>query len=120
MDTQPSQQTSSGRALALALFCGLLGATPAFAQGTDSTLAEIAGYSGPDRVAKLVAGAKKEGVVNIYTSETVEDVGALSQAFEAKYGIKLKLWRGSSEDILQRGVVEIGRASCRERVLPTV
>jgi iron(III) transport system substrate-binding protein len=106
MDIQPSQQISSGRALALALFCGLLAATSAFAQGTDSTLAEIAGYSGPDRVARLVTGAKKEGMVNVYTSETVEDIGALSQAFEAKYGVKLKLWRGSSEDILQRAVVE--------------
>ena len=106
MDAQPSQGIWSGRAAALALLCGLLAATSAFAQGTNSTLAEIAAYSGPDRIAKLIAGAKKEGVVNIYTSETVEDIGALSQAFEAKYGVKLKLWRGSSEDILQRAVVE--------------
>src|SRR5262249_15437254 len=34
------------------------------------------------------------------------DIGALGAAFEAKYGVKLKLWRGSSEDILQRGVIE--------------
>jgi iron(III) transport system substrate-binding protein len=106
MGVQPSQGIWSGRAAALALLCGLLAATCALAQGTNSTLAEIAAYSGPDRVAKLIAGAKKEGVVNVYTSETVEDIGALSQAFEAKYGVKLKLWRGSSEDILQRAVVE--------------
>jgi ABC-type Fe3+ transport system substrate-binding protein len=106
MSVQPSQGIWSGRAAALALLCGLLAATCALAQGTNSTLAEIAAYSGPDRVAKLIAGAKKEGVVNVYTSETVEDIGALSQAFEAKYGVKLKLWRGSSEDILQRAVVE--------------
>jgi iron(III) transport system substrate-binding protein len=86
--------------------CVSLGPTCAFSQDAGSTLAEIASYTGPDRVAKLVAGAKKEGVVNVYTSETVEDIGALSQAFEAKYGVKLKLWRGSSEDILQRAVVE--------------
>ena len=30
----------------------------------------------------------------------------LSAAFQNKYGVKLKVWRGSSEDILQRGVVE--------------
>ena len=106
MDAQPSQRTSSGRAAALALLCGLLAATSAFAQETNSTLAEIAAYAGPDRIAKLVAGAKKEGAANIYTSETVEDIGALSLAFEAKYGVKLNLWRGSSEDILQRAVVE--------------
>jgi iron(III) transport system substrate-binding protein len=111
MDAQPNQWNSSNCAAALALLCGLLAATSAFAQGalanaTNATLAEIAAYSGPDRVAMLIAGAKKEGVVNVYTSETVEDVGALSQAFEAKYGITLKVWRGSSEDILQRAVVE--------------
>ena len=101
MDAKPNQWNSSNCAAALALLCGLLAATSvsaqgAFANATNATLAEIAAYSGPDRVAKLIAGAKKEGVVNVYTSETVEDVGALSQAFEAKYGVKLKLWRGSS------------------------
>jgi iron(III) transport system substrate-binding protein len=112
MDAQPSQQTSSGRtplghiaALSCCLFV-LLGPTCAFSQGAGPTLAEIASYTGPDRIAKLIAGAKKEGAVNVYTSETVEDIGALSQAFETKYGIKLNIWRGSSEDILQRAVVE--------------
>ena len=112
MDAQPSQRTWSGRtplghiaALSCCLFV-LLGPTCAFSQGAGPTLAEIASYTGPDRGAKLIAGAKKEGTVNVYTSETVEDVGALSQAFEAKYGVKLNIWRGSSEDILQRAVVE--------------
>ena len=112
MDAQPSQRTWSVRtplghlaALSCCLFV-LLGPTCAFSQGAGPTLAEIASYTGPDRVAKLIAGAKKEGTVNVYTSETVEDVGALSQAFEAKYGVKLNIWRGSSEDILQRAVVE--------------
>lgn len=86
--------------------CGSLGTPCAFSQTADSTLAEIASYGGPDRVAKLVAGAKKEGAVNIYTSETVEDIGALSLVFQNKYGIKPSVWRGSSEDILQRAVVE--------------
>jgi iron(III) transport system substrate-binding protein len=112
MDAQPSQRTSSGQtalrhiaALSCCLFVSL-GPTCAFSQGTGPTLAEIASYAGPDRIAKLVAGAKKDGAVNVYTSETVEDIGALSLAFEAKYGIKLNVWRGSSEDILQRAVVE--------------
>jgi iron(III) transport system substrate-binding protein len=106
VDAQPSERALSGRAAVLALLCGLFAATSTFAQGTNATLAEIAAYSDPDRIAKLLAGAKKEGTVNVYTSETVEDIGALSLAFEAKYGIKLNVWRGSSEDILQRAVVE--------------
>jgi spermidine/putrescine-binding protein len=112
MDAQPGQRTSSSRislahiaALSCCLFVSL-GPTCAFSQGTGLTLAEIASYAGPDRIAKLVAGAKKEGAVNVYTSETVEDIGALSLAFQNKYGIKPNVWRGSSEDILQRAVVE--------------
>ena len=112
MDAQPNQRTTSGQtslrhiaALSCCLFASL-GPTCALAQGTGSTLTEIASYAGPDRIAKLVAGARKEGTVNVYTSETVEDIGVLSLAFEAKYGIKLNVWRGSSEDILQRAVVE--------------
>jgi iron(III) transport system substrate-binding protein len=112
MDARPRERTSSGRRALVhiaALSCCLsvaLGPTCALAQDAGSTLAEIASYAGPDRIAKLLAGARKEGAVNVYTSETVEDAGALSQAFTARYGIKLTLWRGSSEDILQRAVVE--------------
>jgi iron(III) transport system substrate-binding protein len=91
---------------ALSCLCGLLATPCAFAQTASPTLADIAAYSGPDRLAKLVAGAKNEGAVNIYTSETVEDIGALGAAFQKQYGIKPNVWRGSSEDILQRAVVE--------------
>lgn len=89
-----------------AALCGSPAATVACAQGADSTLAAMAAYDGPDRVEKLVAGARKEGAVTVYTSQTVDDIGALSAAFEGKYGVKLNIWRGSSEDILQRGAVE--------------
>jgi iron(III) transport system substrate-binding protein len=92
-------------AAAVAL-CGSLSTTSAHAQSANSPLAEIAAYNGPDRTDRLIAGAKKEGVVNVYTSETVEDAGALATAFARKYGLKLNIWRGSSEDILQRAVIE--------------
>jgi iron(III) transport system substrate-binding protein len=81
-------------------------AAAATAQDGDTRLAAIASYSGPDRTARLVAGAKKEGQVNVYTSETVDDAAALTAAFQDKYGIQLNLWRGSANDILQRAVVE--------------
>ena len=79
-------------------------ASTALAQGTS--FADLAMYSGPDRTARLIAGAKKEGVVNIYSSFTVDDLKVLGVAFEKKYGVKLNVWRSSSEDILQRAVVE--------------
>jgi len=106
MAARPSVQMCKALiAAAAALVCGLmLAVQPASAQ--SPTLAEIAAYGGPDRMTKLIAGARAEGAVNVYTSETVEDIGALTKAFESRYGIKLNVWRGSSEDILQRAVVE--------------
>ena len=77
---------------------------PALAQ--SPTLADLAGYAGPDRTQRLLAGAKKEGAVNIYSSMTVDDMKIISSGFEKKYGIKLQAWRASSEDILQRVLIE--------------
>jgi iron(III) transport system substrate-binding protein len=73
---------------------------PAAAQA--QTLAELATYAGPDRTQRLIAGAKKENALTIYSSMTVADMGALINAFQAKYGIKAQHWRGSSEDIRNR------------------
>jgi iron(III) transport system substrate-binding protein len=85
-------------------------AAPVLAQ--SPTLADLAAYSGPDRTQRLIAGAKKEGAVSIYSSMTVDDVKIISNGFEKKYGVKLQAWRASSEDILQRALVEArgGRA----------
>jgi iron(III) transport system substrate-binding protein len=106
----PAGRACSGllAASAAAVCCwyGGCAATPARAQGPDMALAEIASYAGPDRTARLIDGAKKEGAVSIYTSATVEDAAALTAAFQGKYGVKFTVWRSSSEDILQRAVVE--------------
>ncbi len=75
---------------------------PAFAQ----SVADLAALSGPDRTQKLIEGAKKEGTVSIYTSITTEDMNVLVPPFEKKYGVKVRFWRASNEDILQRAVVE--------------
>jgi iron(III) transport system substrate-binding protein len=79
-------------------------APSAFAQ--TPTLAELAAYNGPDRTERLIAGAKKEALINIYSSITVDDMKVISGAFEKKYGVKLQAWRASSESILQRALVE--------------
>jgi iron(III) transport system substrate-binding protein len=57
-------------------------------------------------MARLAEGAKKEGTLTLYTSVTVEDMAALTAAFEEKYGVKVKVWRASAENVLQRAVVE--------------
>jgi iron(III) transport system substrate-binding protein len=69
---------------------------------TAQSVAELAAYAGPDRTQRLVAGAKKENALLIYSSMTVADMGALINAFQAKYGVKAQHWRGSSEDIRNR------------------
>ena len=84
------------RLLALLLAFGFAGAQ---AQNPAS-------YEGADRSEKLVAGAKKEGELTIYTSAQNDDIGAVVKAFEAKYGIKVNMWRAGSEKVLQRAVQE--------------
>jgi len=85
---------------ALALCGWLIVAAPAFAQS-------LATYQGADRMQRIIDAAKKEGEVTIYTSAPVDDMKAMSDAFEKKYGVKVKLWRSSSEKVLQRGVTEM-------------
>ena len=80
-----------------------IASTPLAAQ---ETLARLAVYEGPDRAALLASKAKKEGELSLYTSLGTEDVAALAAVFENKYGVKIKLWRASSEKILQRIVTE--------------
>jgi len=78
----------------------------AAATAMAATTAALAGLTGPDRLKKLAEGARKEGVVSIYTSMPVDDIAALTTAFEQKYGVKAKVWRSGSEKILQRGLLE--------------
>lgn len=88
--------------VALAAFAA--SAATAGAQGVD--VAALAKLTGPDREAKLLEGARKEGEVSIFSSLVVEDIGAVTAAFEKKYGVKAKYWRSSSEKILQRAITE--------------
>jgi iron(III) transport system substrate-binding protein len=72
----------------------------------NATAVDVANYTAPDRMQKLVEAAKKEGELNIYTSAQSDDMGAVVSAFEKKYGIKVNVWRASSEKVLQRAVQE--------------
>ena len=54
----------------------------------------------------LASEARREGTLTLYSSAPTEDTGALIAAFEAKYGVKVRLWRGGSEAILTRTVTE--------------
>ena len=75
-------------------------------QAPANNIAALAALTGAERQKRLAEGAKKEGVVSIYTSMPLDDMAALTSAFEAKYGVKAKVWRSGSEKILQRGLLE--------------
>jgi len=62
--------------------------------------------TGPDRMQRLIAAGKKEGVLNLYSSAIADHMNAVTAAFEKTYGIPVKTWRGGSEEILQRSVIE--------------
>ena len=66
----------------------------------------VAAYSGPDRTERLIAGAKKEGEVMIYSSLTPDDQLRLASDFKRRYGVTLRFWRGSQTNILQRVLTE--------------
>lgn len=93
-------------------FAGLLVAgavlpRAAFAQiKAGANAADVGLYEGDDRAQKLVDGAKKEGNLSIYTSAQSDDIGPVVSAYEKKYGIKVNMWRSSSEKVLQRAVTE--------------
>ena len=54
-----------------------------------ATAADVALYTGADRLQKLIEGAKKEGTVSVYTSAQTTDFNLLVAAFEKKYGVKV-------------------------------
>jgi iron(III) transport system substrate-binding protein len=79
---------------------------PAALTQTATSVEAIALYQGADREQKLLAGAKSEGAVSLYTSMISADQQVLADAFTKRYGIKLQWWRSSSEGLLQRLVAE--------------
>ena len=76
---------------------------PALAGGANR---DIYLYKGADRSQRLVAEAKKEGNVVLYSTMTLEDAQPLLAAFEKKYGIKVSMWRGVNQKLVQRALAE--------------
>ena len=75
----------------------------ASAQGTR-TVAQIASHEGADRHNMLLEGAKKEGELLVYYSHPIVQV--MLDAFNKKYDLKGKGWRGGSEAGMQRITAE--------------
>jgi iron(III) transport system substrate-binding protein len=80
------------RRIALAVF--LLATCAAWGQSPDA------------RLQRLAEGARKEGEVMVYHSTQSEDLRPVFDAFTKKYGVKVREWRSSSENVLQRVIRE--------------
>ncbi len=88
----------------LSLFFLSLFVVPSFGQAL--TTAETGQFTGLDRDERLIAGAKAEGTLTVYSSTSVDDMTPLVRAFEERYGIEVEVWRAASSDILQRSLTE--------------
>jgi iron(III) transport system substrate-binding protein len=66
----------------------------------------LATYEGADRMDRIVAAAKKEGALTLYTTIAEKDLPAVIKPFEDKYGIKVNVWRAGTDKVLQRTVAE--------------
>ena len=94
--------TAAVSAMMLVAGCGQGAPERASAVSAD----EVALYEGPDRLQRLIDGAKTEGQITIYTSAQTSDLGPVVEAFERKYGITASLWRAGSEAVLNRALQE--------------
>ncbi len=111
MSTLP-QDTARRRLLVAA--AATVAAPAVLAQDASARTRELYLYKGADRDARLLEGARKEGTLSLYTSLNTKDSGPITEAFEKKTGVKVLLWRSSSEKVLQRAVTEAraGRFVC--------
>ncbi len=88
--------------IAFLALCSLSLAASASAQ----TMADVAGLAGPERMTTIIAGAKREGALSLYSSAAPDDIAGILSGFEAAYGVKIKIWRGSASDIRDRAIAE--------------
>ena len=101
----------SSRRIALLLSLGF--ATAAAHAQAPADIDAVMKLSGEARINALAEGARKEGEVMVYHSSQTEDLKPVFDAFTRKYGIKIRDWRSSSENVVQR-VINETRAGKRD------
>ena len=65
-------------------------------------VAAVAAFAGPGRSERLIAAAKKEGELMLYSSLTQEDQLRIAEDFKRRYGITVNSWRAGQANILRR------------------
>ena len=89
-----------------AVLAGLLAFPGALLAQVKPSPAEIYKYRGADRDKRVLEGARKEGKAVVYTSLNLKDSVPIIEVFHKKYGVKVELWRSSSERVVQRALAE--------------
>ncbi|MDB5990343.1 MAG: fbpA 2 [Herbaspirillum sp.] len=84
----------------------LLCAAMSMINAVEAAPALAADTGAADNMSSIIAAAKKEGSLTLYTSLPAGDSAPMVKKFEDQYGIKVNIWRGSAENILQRVVSE--------------
>jgi iron(III) transport system substrate-binding protein len=87
-------------------FIALAGLVGTLLSGVAAGQISLATYEGPDRMDRIVAAARKEGTFTLYTTLAEKDLPTLVKPFQAKYGVKVIVWRAGTDKVLQRTVVE--------------
>ena len=90
------------RSVVLTLAAAVL-SSGVLAQSPDYSLLT---YAGPDRMQRIVAAAKTEGTLTLYTTFAEKDIPTLIGPFERQYGIKVSVWRAGTDKLLQRTLAE--------------
>lgn len=92
--------------LLAALLWAFAGAASAWQGPKQGPHRDLYLYKGADRDRRLLEGARKEQRVVVYTVLNPKDALPVTQAFEKRYGVRMELWRSSSEKVLQRALTE--------------
>ena len=71
-----------------------------------TSIADLSLYNGADREQMLAVGAKKEGKIVWYTALAGNSYRELAKAFEAKYGVPVESYRGTSKDLISKFLAE--------------
>jgi iron(III) transport system substrate-binding protein len=91
----------------IAIFVDRVSARGSLAQtAKPPVISDLALYGGADREQMLAAGAKKEGKVVWYTALAGNSYRELAQAFQAKYGVAVEAYRGTSKDLISKFLAE--------------
>src|SRR5256884_4665502 len=63
-------------------------------------------YSSPDHMATITTAETKEGTVTMFPTVAEKAQPTLIRPFEAKYGVKVVIWRAGTDKVLQRTLAE--------------